>query len=203
MNLPKRVAHRALEDALTTSDLLHVLLEKAASLGVLGLDDLLELPKIHRHPQAVKLSLTTDLPRKPGVYQFLNARREVLYIGKATNLRSRVRSYFSSDRRKKVTQLLKETKFIEFTVCEVPLKAEVLEVQLIHRHQPRFNRQAANWNKYVYLKFSLSPYHREKILFSLHLLGYLVPKPFDRCYPNLHIKSLHCFQEILAVLDPR
>ncbi|MBT7371589.1 MAG: endonuclease, partial [Gammaproteobacteria bacterium] len=47
MNLPKRAAHRALEDALTTSDLLHVLLEKAASLGVLGLDDLLELPKIH------------------------------------------------------------------------------------------------------------------------------------------------------------
>jgi DNA polymerase-3 subunit epsilon len=154
MNLPKRAAHRALEDALTTSDLLHVLLEKAASLGVLGLDDLLELPKLHRHPQARKLSLTTDLPRKPGVYQFLNANREVLYVGKATNLRSRVRSYFSSDRRKKVTQLLKETKFIEFTVCEVPLKAEVLEVHLIHRHQPRFNKQAANWNKYVYLKLT-------------------------------------------------
>jgi DNA polymerase-3 subunit epsilon len=154
MNLPKRTAHRALEDALTTSDLLHVLLEKAASLGVLGLDDLLELPKLHRHPQAGKLSLTTNLPRKPGVYQFLNAKREVLYIGKATNLRSRVRSYFSSDPRKKVTQLLKETKFIECTVCELPLKAEVLEVQLIHRHQPRFNRQAANWNKYVYLKLT-------------------------------------------------
>jgi len=154
MNLPKRAAHRALEDALTTSDLLHVLLEKAASLGVLGLDDLLELPKLHRHPQARKLSLTTDLPRKPGVYQFLNSNREVLYVGKATNLRSRVRSYFSSDRRKKVTQLLKETKFIEFTVCEVPLKAEVLEVHLIHRHQPRFNKQAANWNKYVYLKLT-------------------------------------------------
>ena len=93
--------HRALDDALATGDLLHLLLERAAGYGVLGLDDLLELPTIGRHPQAAKLKLTNDLPRTPGVYVFRGASREILYVGKATNLRARVRSYFGSDDRKK------------------------------------------------------------------------------------------------------
>src|SRR4029079_1279987 len=49
--LPHRPSHRALDDALATADLLHALLERAGSLGVLGLDDLRELPTIRAHPQ--------------------------------------------------------------------------------------------------------------------------------------------------------
>jgi DNA polymerase-3 subunit epsilon len=155
LRLPNQPSHRALDDALATADLLHHLLERAGTLGVLGLDDLHQLPRIGQHPQAHKLKLTNDLPREPGVYLFLDRDRRVLYVGKATNLRTRVRSYFSGDRRRKVAQLLREAEHLEHIVCRGPLEAEVLEVRLIHRHQPRFNRHAKTWSKYAYLKLTL------------------------------------------------
>jgi DNA polymerase III subunit epsilon len=115
--LPHRPCHRALDDALATADLLHALLERAGSLGVLGLDDLLELPTIRAHPQVNKLRLTAKLPRQPGVYLFRGRGGRVLYVGKATDLRSRVRSYFSGDTRRKVAQLLREVERIDHVVC--------------------------------------------------------------------------------------
>src|SRR5436309_7173969 len=66
LRLGHRPTHRALDDALATGDLLHLLLERAGSLGVLGLDDLLQLPTIQGHPELNKLRLTNDLPRRPG-----------------------------------------------------------------------------------------------------------------------------------------
>jgi len=147
--------HRALDDALATADLLHVLLERAGSLGVLGLDDLLALPTIAGHPQLAKLRLTDDLPRAPGVYLFRDAGGRVLYVGKAANLRTRVRSYFSGDERRKVGQLLRETHRIDHVVAPGPLEAAVLEVRLIHEHLPRFNRQSKTWRRYAYLKLTL------------------------------------------------
>lgn len=152
--LDHRPNHRALSDALATGDLLHVLLERAGSLGVFGLDDLLALPTIAGHPQLAKLRLTDDLPRVPGVYLFRDQGGRVLYVGKATNLRSRVRSYFSGNERRKVGQLLRETKSIDHIVAPGPLEAAVLEVRLIHEHLPRFNRQAKTWRRYAYLKLT-------------------------------------------------
>jgi DNA polymerase-3 subunit epsilon len=159
LRLDHQPSHRALDDALATCDLLHVLLERAAAWGVLGLDDLLALPKLDAHPQAIKLRLTTELPRSPGVYLFRDGRGEVLYVGKATNLRQRVRSYFSGDERKKVGPLLRETVRIDHLVCAHPLEAAVTEVRLIHRLLPRYNRQAKTWSKYAYVRLTLDERH--------------------------------------------
>lgn len=152
--LEHRPSHRALDDALATGDLLHLLLERAGRLGVCGLDDLLTLPTMGGHPQAGKLRLTDKLPRSPGVYLFRDAGGRTLYVGKASNLRTRVRSYFSGDDRRKVGQLLRETERIDHVVCPSPLEAAVLEVRLIHRLEPRFNRQLTTWRRYVYLKLT-------------------------------------------------
>src|SRR6476659_7370430 len=88
--LDHKPTHRALDDALAPTDLLHLLLERAAAYGVLGLDDLVSLPRMGGHPQAPKLRLTTQLPRSPGVYVFRDRGGRPLYVGKASNLTSRV-----------------------------------------------------------------------------------------------------------------
>jgi DNA polymerase-3 subunit epsilon len=155
LRLAHRPTHRALEDALATADLLHALLERAAGLGVLGLDDLLALPTLAAHPRAGKLRMTSDLPRRPGVYLFRGGGGRVLYVGKATDLRARVRSYFSGDDRRKVLPLLREAETIDHIVCRSPLEAAVLEIRLIHRHLPPYNSRSTRWRRYAYLKLTL------------------------------------------------
>ena len=147
--------HRALDDALATGEVLHGLLERAGRLGVLALDDLLELPTVKGHPMVVKLRLAADLPRLPGVYLFRDAGGRVLYVGKALNLRRRVRSYFAGDERRKVGQLLRETAAVDHIVCSGDLEASVLEVRLIHELLPRYNRRAKDWRRYAYVKLTL------------------------------------------------
>ncbi|MCU0270841.1 MAG: DEDD exonuclease domain-containing protein [Acidimicrobiales bacterium] len=180
LRLDHRPNHRALDDALATVDLLHALLERVGNLGVTGLDDLTTLPTIHGHAQAHKLKLTSTLPRSPGVYLFRDRHGSVLYVGKATDLRARVRSYFSSDDRRKVAQLLRETERIDHEVCTSALEAAVREVRLIHELTPRFNRQSKDWSRYVYLKLTLAePFPRLSVVRAVRDDGglYLGPLP--------------------------
>ncbi len=154
LRLPHTPTHRALDDALATMHLLHVLIERATAWGVSGLDDLIALPTIAGHPQGKKLDLTKDLPRRPGVYFFCDADGRVLYVGKATDLRARVRSYFSSEKRRKVAQLLRETHAVRHRVCRSTLEAEVLEQRLITEHQPRFNRRGKRRKAPVWIRLT-------------------------------------------------
>ena len=179
LRLDHRPSHRALDDALATVDLLHLLLERAAAFGVCGLDDLVALPTMGAHPQAAKLRLTDHLPRSPGVYVFRDHAGRALYVGKATNLRTRVRSYFSSDDRRKIGAMLREAHRIDHVVCPSPLEAAVLEVRLIHRLEPRYNRQATTWRRYVYLKLTQEPFPRLSVVRAIRDDGalYLGPLP--------------------------
>ena len=101
------------------------------------------------------LAIVDRLPEGPGVYLFRGRTGDVLYVGKAANLRSRVRSYFSTDERRKIGQLLRETHRIDHQVCRNGLEAAVLELRLIHEHLPRFNRQHTRSSKYPYVKLTL------------------------------------------------
>jgi DNA polymerase-3 subunit epsilon len=94
------------------------------------------------------------------VYVFRDRGGRVLYVGKAANLRTRVRSYFSGDDRRKVPQLLREAVAIDHRVCSGPLEAAVRELRLIQRLQPRFNRQAKAWRKYSYVKLTAERFPR-------------------------------------------
>ncbi len=164
LRLDHRPTHRALDDALATADLLHVLLERAAGFGVSTLDDLLQLPTAAAHPQARKLALTDRLPRSPGVYLFKDGTGRVLYVGKAADLRSRVRSYFTSDTRRKVGGLLRETATIDHIVASSPLEAAVTEIRLIHELLPRYNRQGTTWAKAAYLKLTDEAFPRLSVV---------------------------------------
>jgi hypothetical protein len=141
LRLDHQPSHRALSDVLATGDLLHALLERAGSFGILGLEELLALPRLIGHPQAAKLALTTRLPHRPGVYWFTDAAGTVLYVGRATDLRTRVRSYFSGDRRRKVGRLLRQLHAVHHRVCPDPLSAAVIEGRLIRAWSPAYNQQ--------------------------------------------------------------
>jgi DNA polymerase-3 subunit epsilon len=83
---------------------------------------------------------------------FRGDRQEVLYVGKATNLRQRVRSYFGSDDRRKVAPMLRELQSVDHLVLPDPLTAEIVEQRLIARWRPRYNRRGTRLDAYCYVR---------------------------------------------------
>ena len=122
---------------------------------MLGLDDLTTLASMAGHPQAAKLKLTSNLPRSPGVYLFCGHRDEVLYVGKATNLRQRVRSYFGREDRRRIGPMLREAQSVRHHLLPDPLSAEVVEARLIARLKPRYNRAGTHADRYCYVRLDV------------------------------------------------
>lgn len=87
--------------------------------------------------------LKKRIPDVPGVYFFMGKRKEILYIGRATNLGSRIRSYFAYDiadkRSVAIANMVTEARNVEWTVTDSVLEAMLLEVNLIRTHKPKFN----------------------------------------------------------------
>lgn len=95
-----------------------------------------------------------NLPTKPGVYVYKNALGKVIYVGKAVNLRARVRSYFhdSAQHAPKLRRLVAEIADLDFIVSRSELEALLLENTLIKQHQPRFNVRLKDDKRYPYIK---------------------------------------------------
>lgn len=139
---PTTPTHRAFDDALATAHVFWVLLERAGAIGVTHLDDLIALPTIKGSRAIGKLALTERLPRTPGVYIFRDRLGTPLYVGKATNLRARVRSYFAGDKRKRIDSLLRDMATIDHIETTNEIEAAVLEIRLIAEHSPGYNRRS-------------------------------------------------------------
>ena len=83
-----------------------------------------------------------NIPQKPGVYQFWSDAEELIYIGKAKNLKNRVSSYFNKDNFRinaKTRVLVSKVKKITFTIVDTEIDAWLLENSLIKKHQPKYN----------------------------------------------------------------
>ena len=96
-----------------------------------------------------------NLPALPGCYLFYDQRGEVLYVGKAVNLRNRVRSYFNPNTwaaSPKTARLVKEIARIEVVVRGNELEALIQEAELIKKHRPRYNIRLKDDKRYPYLK---------------------------------------------------
>ena len=157
---PSPPTHRALDDAVATAHVFWSLLERAGSLGVTHLDDLLTLPTARGSAHYSKIELTTDLPRKPGVYFFVDRDGSIIYVGKAKNLRTRVRSYFYGDDRKSVAQMLRDLERVDHQVCSTEIEAEVTELRLIGEHRPRYNRRSRPPRSQHWVKLTNERYPR-------------------------------------------
>ena len=147
-----RPTHRALDDAEATGEVLQGLLDVAQHLGIRTLGELLHACSARGRPNYAKIALAEGLPRAPGVYVFRDRDDRILYVGKATDLRARVKSYFYGDERKKVQDLVASVARIDAVATGGELEALVLEMRLIARHLPRFNAQGKRWRRFAYLK---------------------------------------------------
>src|SRR5689334_9026154 len=99
-----------------------------------------------------------ELPERPGVYLHKNAEEQVIYVGKARNLRSRVSSYIvgRGARDSKTMTLISEIEIIDFVTTNNELEAILLENNLIKAHQPRYNILLRDDKSYPYLKVTMS-----------------------------------------------
>ncbi len=99
------------------------------------------------------------LPTRPGVYQFKNDKDKVIYVGKARNLRSRVRSYFhGSATNAKTIALVKKIKDVELVVTDSEIEALVLENNLIKELKPRYNIDLKDDKSFPFIKVTNEPY---------------------------------------------
>jgi len=99
-----------------------------------------------------------NLPDRPGVYIYRDARGQALYVGKAASLRSRVRSYFQEGRPRdpKTDALVRQIADLEVIVTDNELEALMLEANLVRRHRPRYNIVLRDDKHYPFLKLTVN-----------------------------------------------
>ncbi len=133
--------HRALADAAATAEVFLKLLKLLRSAGVWSVGEAATLRSGSRariEPQ--KGHLAEDLPRGPGVYYFVDKHGTTLYVGKAKDLKARVRSYFNGgDGRRKIGRLVREVAEVRYKETQSELHALVFEDREIKRLLPRYN----------------------------------------------------------------
>ncbi|MFQ6040618.1 MAG: excinuclease ABC subunit UvrC [Candidatus Poribacteria bacterium] len=100
----------------------------------------------------------TNIPTSPGVYLFKNAEGRVIYVGKAVNLRNRVRSYFqeSATPHALTGEALSRVADIDYVITDTETEALILENTLIKKHQPRYNVKLKDDKRYPFVKVTVN-----------------------------------------------
>ncbi|RNJ79101.1 MAG: excinuclease ABC subunit UvrC [Nitrosopumilus sp. H8] len=102
----------------------------------------------------------TAIPRSPGIYLMKDAAGGIIYIGKAKNLRNRVRSYFAGKQNYKTQKLVENIADIEYILTDNESEAFLLESNMIKRYRPKFNIELKDQQRYTYLRVSDEKYPR-------------------------------------------
>lgn len=110
------------------------------------------------------MKLTTKLPDKPGIYIFRGSARTILYIGKATSLRTRIASYFRRNliatRGPIIAEMVEQAKSVDFIETDSVLEALILEAHLIKKHQPPFNTKEKDNKSFNYVVITKEDFPR-------------------------------------------
>lgn len=149
----ERPCHRALPDARATAEVLLALIGLAQERGARTVADLSALAATRTRRLLDKRHLAFGAPSRPGVYRFLGRNGQVLYVGRARDLRARLRSYFRSDRqRPAVEAALAAAERIEWRVTGSELEAALEELRLIRDLRPPGNARVARPERQVWLR---------------------------------------------------
>ena len=145
--------HRALPDAQATAEVLLALIGLAQERGARTVADLAELDATRTRRVWDKRHLAHGAPQRPGVYLFYDRNDQLLYVGRARDLRARLRSYFRSERqRPAVEAALGAAERIEWRVLGSELEAALEELRLIRELRPPANARVARPDRYVWLR---------------------------------------------------
>ena len=108
-------------------------------------------------PSEELLEKVSHLPTTPGVYLWRDQYNRIIYVGKAINLRNRVRSYVRNDanRAPKVTAMMKRAVDVEIIQTKTEMEALILENTLIKEHKPKYNISLKDDKTYPYVKISV------------------------------------------------
>ena len=149
----ERPCHRALPDARATAELLLALIGLAQERGARTVADLTALTATRTRRLLDKRHLAFGAPTRPGVYLFLGRNDQVLYVGRARDLRARLRSYFRSDRqRPAVEAAVAAAERIEWRVTGSELEAALEELRLIRELRPPGNARVSRPERLVWLR---------------------------------------------------
>ena len=101
-----------------------------------------------------------NIPIHPGVYSFMNDKGEIIYIGKAKNLRSRVRSYFQKRKSQspKNLTMIRHISDLEYIVVRSEVEALLTEANLIKQHAPRYNVMMKDDKSFPFIRITNEPY---------------------------------------------
>jgi DNA polymerase III subunit epsilon len=169
LNINHGMHHRAGGDALATADLLAIILAKDTD-GVVN--TMLKGRTSEQYlPPHLPVEELESLPTSSGVYYFYNAAGKTIYIGKAKNIRKRVRSHFSNNKTNRQKQdFLRETHHISYKECATELMAHILESTEIRRLWPIHNRSQRGYlpqfglfvyeDRQGYKRFAVEKYRR-------------------------------------------
>ena len=147
-----RPCHRALPDAEATAEILISLLGLAQEQGARTLADVVELAAPRARRLNGKRALVAGAPTGPGVYLFRDRNDTVLYVGKARDLRARLRSYFSGGRqRPAVEAALGALARVEWRPLGSELEAALEEIRLLRELRPPANARRTRPDRHVYL----------------------------------------------------
>ncbi len=143
-----------------------------------------------------KLILKT-IPELPGVYQFLNKEKKIIYVGKAINLKKRVRSYFQKNiKSRKTINLVKNISHIEHVVVQSESDALLLENSLIKKNQPKYNILLRDDKTYPWICIKNERFPR------IFLTRKLIKDGSEYYGPYTNIKVINVLLNIIRTLYP-
>jgi DNA polymerase-3 subunit epsilon len=160
-----RRQHRAMDDARATAQILINQIDRLINeYGVENLDELLsfqykkiyEPSKIPANIRRIKTVLR-DVPQRAGVYFMKDRNNELLYVGKAKNLHSRLNSYFyhNISHTSKIRKLIRQVHTVEYEETGSELSALILESRLIKKHKPKFNTAIRRYRRFPFIKIDV------------------------------------------------
>ncbi len=106
------------------------------------------------------LDALKNIPESPGVYLMKDSKGQIIYIGKAVNLKRRVSSYFQKAHDSRIEKMVSEIRDIEFKITNSALEALILESNLIKKHSPIFNIKEKDDKSFLYIKISKEKFPR-------------------------------------------